>query len=360
MTQERISGKQGFAITVLFLLSNCYSVLFGMGAGRDVWLSYLVALALAMALSSVLTHSMKRCDESDFFSFLDHLLTRIGGSILSLLLALYTLFSSVTSLCLFGRFNQFTALSRTPSIILPLLIVLLGVWACRSGVEALGRMASLTLYFTGVVFLIFALFGFSEQKWETLLPILQHGPTPVLRGGLAVFLNQLGDLIFLTAILPHLSRQRSFKLGVLVGGVALTVIALVTLTTLGATETAAEFYPVFTVLSIRSIGRFVQHLEVLSSIAMTIFAFFRVALSLYFVAKAVAHVFHLPDYRASLLPIGLLLVSVTQMFYQTMIGLRTRLESDLALTLMTPILVLLPFALAVIAWTKHRSQPPLG
>lgn len=364
MTRELITNKQGAILTFLFLSSNCYSLLFASNTGRFVWLCYLLAGILATLIAYLLGSVMQYRGNSNFFDMISKLLSRPIGLLISLLLAVYAFLSTGTSLSFFGRFNQLTALSKTPTIILPLAVILLSVWACRAGIETIARIGNLTVYFAVFVFLIFALPGVRFLTFDTLLPLIPEKPFSVFRGSLTVFFNQLGDILLLTVLYPHLARPktrtRSIVFGVVTSGAALTVIALITVMTLGDLGILSDAYPVFTVLSIRSIGEFLQHLEILTSIAMTLFAFFRVSLSLYFISCAFKHLFHLHDHRAMLLPLGLLLATTTQLMYRNMLVLRERLESDLTIWILIPIHLLLPLLLFFITKIVSKNKHTLG
>ena len=356
---EKLKNKQGLYLTVLFFGSNCYSLLFAARHGAAVWLCYLLAWGLGIAAAYVLGTCMERTDGT-FFALLDSLLPRPLGRFFTGLLAVYTFLSACTSLSIFGQFNQLTALSKTPTLILPLAVILLGVFACRSGISAMGRMASLTVWFSAVVFVLFVCVGLGSASPALLLETDRFS----LQGGFTVFCNQLGDVLLLTAVYPYLARKRTRKrtmtIGMTLAGGMLFVISLVTVMTLGGRGVTDNTYPVFTVLSVRTVGQFVQHTELLTSVAMTVFAFFRVSLSLFFIAEALTRLFSLQNGRAPILPAGLLLASVTQLLYHGMPMLTARLESALSLWILIPIQIVLPALLCVICLLTKKSRTTLG
>ncbi len=354
MEIERIQNRQAVYLTVLFFSSNCYALLFAAKEGAAVWVSYLFAWLIAIAVAALLGSLMRR-SECSFFELLDTLLTRPVGRFFTSLLILYALLSVCTSLSIFGQFNQLTALSKTPTIILPLVIILIGAWACRSGVLAIARTASLTIWFAVFVFLLFVGLGFHNATPSLLLAFERVS----LRGGMTVFCNQLGDLFLLSVLYPHLTKKatgaRAITVGAVLCGGMLFVISAITVMALGGNGVIGDAYPVFTVFSIRTVGNFVQHLELLSSIAMTIFAFFRVSISFCFITQGLRHLFSLKDGRTPILPIGLILASLTQLLYHGMPMLMARLESNLSLWILIPIQILLPLALCVIARLKSLT-----
>ncbi|MBQ3055011.1 MAG: endospore germination permease [Oscillospiraceae bacterium] len=364
MKLERITNKQGCFLTLLFFSSNCYSLLFAAKYGASVWFCYLIASLISIAVVFLINTLMKYAENRTFFEFLDFLLPCPFGRMITALLMLYAFLSTCTSLSIFGQFNQLTALSKTPTIIIPLAVILLGVWACRSGIQTIGRMASLTILFAVAVFLLFSLLALDGLNPDLLRIPKENESGSFLRGGLIVFCNQLGDIILLTVLYPHFARRstrgRATMLGVVFAGGILFIISIITVMTLGGSGISGDAYPVFTVLSVRTIGGFIQHLELASSVAMTLFAFFRVSLSLYFITQAFRHLFSLDDGRAPILPIGLLLASMTQLLYHGMPMLMVRLESNLSLWILLSIQIICPFLLFVLALIKTKKIKTLG
>ncbi|MBE6915924.1 MAG: hypothetical protein E7471_04745 [Ruminococcaceae bacterium] len=361
MKLDAISPRSAFLLSFLFLTGNCYSLLFASGCGRFVWLCYLIAGLLATFVAFLLARAMHH--KHDFFETLETLFSRPLGKLITLILALYAFLSIATSLSIFGRFNQLTALSQTPTVILPTLIILIGIRSCRAGIGTIARVGSFTILFVFAVFLVFSLLGINFLSPDALLPLIPNEPLGLLRGALSVFTNQLGDLLLLTVLYPHLSEKKSSRaipLGVASTSLVLTVISLITVMTLGERGILSDSYPVFTVLSIRGVGNFIQHLEILSSVSMTLVIFFRVSLALYFIANALRHFLALPDYRAIVFPLGIFLAGITQVLYRDMLSLRTRLESDFSLAVALPLQVLLPVLIYLLSVAKRKNKHTLG
>lgn len=361
MKLDTISARSAFLLSFLFLTGNCYSLLFASDCGHFVWLCYLLAGILATVVAFLLARVMRK--QEDFFKTLETLFSHPLGKLITFILALYAFLSLATSLSIFGRFNQLTALSETPTIILPTIIILIGIRACRAGISAIARMGSFTILFVFAVFLVFSALGINFLSPKSLLPLISSDPVGIFRGALSVFTNQLGDLLLLTVLYPHLPCEkdsRAIPLGVAATALVLTIISLITVMTLGERGILSDSYPVFTVLSIRSIGNFIQHLEILSSVAMTLIIFFRVSLALYFIANAAGHLLALPDYRAIVFPLGIFLAGTTQVLYRDMLSLRTRLESSFSLMIALPLQILLPILLCLFSIAKRKNKHTLG
>lgn len=361
MGSERITNRQACILTILYVMTNSFSVMYGVSAGRDVWIAYILAAAASCLLWFLLSEVSDKYPGTDFFVLLRNVFGRPISWVITLLLALYAFSSIASSVADFGKFTQLTALSKTPQMIIPLFLLLLSAYVLRSGIEVLARCASLLTPFVVFVFIYFLLFGIGLVRGETLTPILANGILPVTRSALSVFVNHFGRNILLAALLHNIKkskkgRGRGILAGVIIGSGAVCLIALSTVATLGQSVTSSEFYPVFTVLSIRNVGGFIQHMEILTSIATAFFIFFRTAIGLYFLSRATAHLFCQKNFRAELIPLALLSISMTQLLYRNTMYLRKSVESNMSIALIVPLQFAIPVIFCAIAYFKKTRE----
>ena len=356
---EVITNRQGFTLLITFTMCNAYSMLFGTASGRDVWISHIVAGLLALLVWYAVTAQFEKHGHTSFFDMLDCAFGKIFGHIICGALLVYSLLSATTSLGIFSRFTQLTSLSKTPQIILPLLLLLLAAWALKSGIEVLARGAGLFFYFALLTFVYFVIFGIPLLDARNITPVFENGVLPTFKSALTVFTNQFGDLILLLAIYPKIkntkSRRKVQLAGLACAVIATSIIALFTVMTIGPEQVQSEFFPVFTTLSIRNVAGFVQHTEILTSIAMTFFVFIRQTVTLYFAANALAHLFHLSAHERLVTPLALLIASGTQLLYFNMMSLRSRIEGNLNLYILLPLQFLLPCIMCLILRAKEKK-----
>ena len=356
---ERISNRQACVLTVLYIMTNCFSVLYGVSAGRDLWISHIIAAAISCLLWWLISKACDSFPGCDFFTLLRRTLSRPVAWVITLLLTLFSITAIATSVAAFGKFTQLTALSNTPQIILPLLILLLAAYSLRSGIEVLARCASIIIPFIAFVFFYFLFFGAELVRPENLVPLLENGPLPILRASMSIFINQFGNTVLLLPLIGNISpeksrRSRGILWGMIIGSASMCLIALSTVATLGQAQTAAEFYPIYTALSVHNIGGFIQHMEILTSLASTFFVLFRAALGLNFLALSVKHLFGGTSARTHLIPLSLIIVSITQFLYGNTMVLRKSMESNISVLIAAPLQFILPTVVFSIAWFKFR------
>ena len=352
---ETISNKEGFTLVICFILCNCFSYLYG---GGD-WVSYIFASILAILIWWLLSSVMEKHGFKSFFEMLTFAFGKIPGKIIAFILMIYALLSSTTTITVFGKFTQMTSLPKTPQIILPLLILILAALSLRSGLRILSHGATLLFYFAILTLISFAVFSFPQLDVRNILPIADNGFLPILKNSLSVFTNQFGDIIILLCIYPHIKgnlRKKHLLWAVISACAIVSLIALFTIMILGREQTATEFFPVFTTLSIRGIGAYIQHMEILTSIALTFFVFIRQVINLYFVTLAVSHIFKTKSYKPYLIPSAIIVSVLTLILYPSIISLTYRVESDLNLYILLPLQLVLPTVLGAILVFKSKKE----
>lgn len=357
---ETITNKQSFAIIVSFMLCNAFSVLFGTDCGKNVWIAYALAAVLAVFIWHILSSLCERRNFNSFFEMLTFTFGRIGGVVLSSILALYALLSCTTSISLFGKFVQISSLPKTPLIVLPVILLVIATLSLKSGGTVFSRCSVLFFPFLIFTFVIFIFFGLPQLNFQNITPILENNVLPTLKSSLTVFTSQFGDALILFAIYPLIiknPKRKKISLGAIIAATALaSIIALFTILTLGEEQMKGEFFPVFTILSIRKVGAYIQHMEILTSVAMTFSVFIRQAVCLYFISLALSHVLKTESYKSHLIPPTLIIAAGTYILYRNIMSLKWRVESDLNIYILLPLQFVLPCLMALIFTLKRKKE----
>ena len=349
MKSDKITNAQGFMLASLMLMTNSYSVVYGAGADT-VW-----ANLLATAAAAVCAYLLARvCDfypEKSFYSVLQTLFGGFFGRVCALLLILLVLTSGVVSLVVFNRFVQLTALPRTPQIIIPLLLVLIAAMSFRSGLRSVAGSARLLFWFAAFVLVVFVAFGINLSKPRILLPVFSDIRGVFTAAG-EVFINRFGALLALMTVYTRMenrvSRRRVFVSAVTASGIVFSTIAFMTVSILGTVAMERDFYPAFTAMSVIEVGGFLQHPEILSSIVMTVCAFFKISVCILFADDMLSGMFCVSGKEGYAVPIGLICVSATQLIYRNAPALRRMTEWRTPAIFVLGFELLLPVALVLI------------
>ncbi len=329
MQTEKISKLSGCALAALVIMTNSYSVLPGMVSGSMTTMAHIIASLAAIFCILCIIFICEKHPDKAFFDALSLSTGKITAIIASVIFAIFAALTCIVSLTVFSRFVQVTALPRTPQIIIPLLIIITAALSLRRGLIAPSGAATLLIWFSVAVFFIFALFGIGSMDARMLIPDFSESEK-LLIGACEVFLNRFSSISAFAVIYPRIksdsSKKSSFLISVAAASAALTVISAICIATLGKTTAALDFYPVYTAMSVRGIGGFIQHTEILACIVMTQCLYFKCAVCLAFCEETLFGIFGSERGRGIAIPLALIFASLTQIIYRDISSLRGMVE----------------------------------
>lgn len=329
MQKGKISNKEGALICALAGLTNAFSVLPGAEAGRMVWVADIIATALAILCVFLLTGACDKYPEKTFFEVLTKVFGKVFGRVVGIILALFSLMTFVVSLTVFSRFVQITALPQTAQIVIPLLISVTSALSLSRGLYAPSGAAWLLFWFVAFVVVVSAAFGFSESSLR-LMTFKMPQPLKIISGAGEVFLNRFGEIFALMSVYTRMQGKNSRRKHILTAlfgvGLALSLISATTVFMLGENLSRADFYPVYTAVSLHSAGGFIQHIEIFACIAMTICIFFKGVLCILFSEDIIMESFSAKRVHGIAVPISLSAAAFTQIIYGSVSTLRGMLE----------------------------------
>jgi spore germination protein (amino acid permease) len=225
---ERINATQLGAIIVgaMLGLGPLMNTRFAASAaGRDAWISIMVAAGMIIMNAWLITRIVKWYPQQTLTQILSSVSGRwVGKMILSISVVLGLATCSVT-LWYTGHIMNTYILMFTPSAIISLMLLLLTVYTVWFDLRVLGRVA-IVIFFIAFPFKLFFFPPAVEMaNWYRLLPIAENGVGGIFYGTLMVLFSFAGYELFLT-FAPYLKRQNGMTTAMLssVGYVALMFI----------------------------------------------------------------------------------------------------------------------------------------
>lgn len=325
MPDRKIPNLLGSVIIVFTLMTNAYSVLPGSSAGGDIWISDIIATALATLFVFFLTLVCDRFHDETFYGVLEKTSGKAGAKIFAFLFFVITVTTATVSLTVFSRFVQQTALPLTPPYILPILITAVSAFAIRSGGRSISGSARFLSLFGIAVFFLFAIPGFFGVMPEVFLPFYESADKILPASG-EIFLNRFLGLVPLLAIYTRMentkTRKRHFITATALSGAAMTVISFVVVGGLGKNLASRDFYPTFTAMSSHGAFGFIRHTEIFASITMTVCIFFKCAVTLMFICDMTEGALNIKNGKRLAFPYALILGALTQVIYSDVSKLR--------------------------------------
>ncbi len=357
MKSEKISNGAGALLIALVTMTNAYSVMPG-ALGATTWVFYIAAIGLALFCAELLARACDRFPNESFYGVLTKSLGKTSGKLIAGLLTLLTLLTCVISLTVFSRFVQISALPQTPQIILPFLCIMVAALSASGGAESSVGAARLLFWFVAFVFVVFVAVSLPQVFPRLLLP--ENTSAKSFFGGAGeVFLNRFGAVPAFMAIYTRMSdkkTRRKYMLGGIGGaGCALAIISAITIATLGKTTSTTDFYPIYTAMSLHSVGGFIQHTEIFACVAMTLCLFFKGAVCLTFSGDMIDKIFGIERKHGVFLPLAFICAFSTQLIYRDISSLRTMLEWKNGAIYILLLNVIIPIVVFIAAIRKKKK-----
>jgi len=199
------------------------------------------------------------------FQYCEVILGKFLGKGLGLAYIMYLLVMDVLVLREFSDFINITTLPLTPRLWLLASIIALALYGAYQGLEVIARAVQFILGIYVVGFSITVLMALTNFDVARLLPVMEEGLLPIIRGSIAPS-SWYGEIFILATLFPFVDKSAELKKKGTIALVAITLFVTVdvimTLGVLGADLTSKIAVPFWTVARSIEIGEVLQRLEV--------------------------------------------------------------------------------------------------
>ncbi|GIM45010.1 germination protein [Collibacillus ludicampi] len=331
-------------------------------AGRDLWLSTILASLVGFLVVYVIDRLNKLYPEQTFFQYCEHILGVLPGKMLGLIYLSYFLYAEGIILREYAEFVIGSFLSQTPFLVVVGSLVFVCACAVRGGVEVVGRSAQLFVGLFILPFFLMVLLLLPDLHVRNMFPILAHGIMPTIKGA---FVSQswMGQIFLGAFFLPYVvDRANGKKWGMITVFFIMLNLLMANLTVLflfGQEVTSMLTYPVMDAARYVSLADFIEHLE---SIVMAVWVagvFVKVCVYYYALVLGTAQWIKLSDYRPLVLPFGFLMILFTFWIvpsHQKLGELITKVK----IFEVTLLFVVIPVLLLPVAVLRKRKQEKGG
>ncbi|MGF7033021.1 spore germination protein KB [Paenibacillus mucilaginosus] len=314
MKREQISVSQLSALMCMFIISSSTLLIptyLASQAKQDAWIAVTAGIALSCLLVPLYTKLSGTYPGMTLMQYSEIILGRLPGKAVGLLFWAYLLILTSGLLRQLGEMITTLTLPQTPIQAIHAVMVLLLVFSVRRGLEPVGRAAEIFLPWVLLFILCFLMFLAPEIEINHLLPVMEHGLPPIIKGTLTLIGIPYLDLVVFLMLLPHLRRPeksgKAFRFAMLSGGGIVLLFTLCSILVLGPHTTERSVYPLFQMAQKVNIGNFIQRIEVLVGGLWFISLFFKITVCLYACALCATQLFGLRGYREITYPLGLII-----------------------------------------------------
>ncbi|HYE09835.1 MAG TPA: endospore germination permease [Patescibacteria group bacterium] len=320
MNKEKISDIQGIKMVVLFIFGSTLVMGTGGEAERDMWISIVVALVLAIPLLMIYSRILSLFPGKDLFEILELNFGKFFGKLISIIFIWFAFHLGALVLRNFGEFISTVALPETPKIVPVIIFGLLCIWGAKAGIETLAKCAEYFIVFVMALIILFSLLVIPSMDMDNLLPIMGNGVGKAMSGVLSSLTFPFGETVVFMMVfsaLPH--KKSAYKVyipALIFGGLVVIFIAFRNVLVLGPATIKSVYFPSYSAISRVNIGNFLQRMEIAVTIVFILSGFIKITVCLLAATKGVARVLGFDDYRILVTPIGLLMVNLARVIYK--------------------------------------------
>ncbi|MFS0907215.1 endospore germination permease [Priestia aryabhattai] len=315
MEKAKLSVIQLFALMFIFELGTALVVSYGTNAGKDAWLSILLAMCGGIVLFYIFYFLFRQYPNLPFTGYIREIFGKYIGWIVGLLYCLHFLYICGRNVRELGDLLVSSTLSETPLLAINLTLVLVMCYVIHLGIEVVGRTAEV---FIVVLFLLGAAGNFfvlvsGDVDFHQIRPFLEHGWKPIFTTAFPhLLIFPFGEMIAFTMLLPYLNRpqlaKRVWLTSLISSGLILSWMFLLNTSVLGIDVMKRSVFPTLTAVGKVNLFDFIERLDAIVVFTLLITVFFKAAIYLYAAVIGIADLFKLKTYHQILFPIGTIVI----------------------------------------------------
>lgn len=320
--KSRISSVQLMLLLFMTEVGTIFVILpaiVAQEAGPDGWLSILApATVYGLAVVLACVNLAGYFPSQTLTEYLPRLAGRLPGKILAAAYAAF--FIHIASLVLNegARFIHVAFFRETPLVPIDLLLAAVAAYGVYLGIEVIARQNELVLPLFIFLSLLLVAFVIKDFHAVNLLPVLENGLGPVLKGSMAVA-GWRGQVVMILMLFPYLNQKKEALQSaagmVIMAAVMGSVLYITTIGVFGAPMVARMVFPVNELAAYVSIG-VLERLEILTVIAWMSGTAIKLAVFYHASCVAAANTLGLKSYRLMIIPVVLFTIVLSETLYE--------------------------------------------
>lgn len=310
----KISNRQFMFIIIVSIISVADLFLPSVVAaiaGRDAWLSVLVAAVETLVLAIILIKLGQRFSDKTLVDISKLVLGHWLGWIIAFgWITLYSIYTLIISLGQLAIIIKSSFMEFTPLWVFTVTLVVTAAYAVNQGIETIARVTELLLPLGIGLLVLVGLLVLPYVNFDYYLPVLEFGWAPVINGSFRLWAF-LGDAVLLLMIMPYLNQPERAMSTVLKATGMLVCFLMIGVFAIGmfnARETAAMAFPALEMVRRIQIGTFIHHLDAVIMAIWIAGVYVKIVVYYYISCIGYAQLFGIESYRSLIVPLGALVV----------------------------------------------------
>lgn len=319
--REDVSLRQGFILVFIFMTGGIMAVGGNLVAGRDGYLSAILACFLVVPLMIVYYKPFNIYENMNYFEIMVELYGEKLSKLVNFIVAVSVFFVACISMSRFTIFLKTVALDKTPIFIIGIFMSIACIYAVYAGFETLARFAEVIIYAI-IFFLVFSsVVAFGSLDYSNLTPMFESGIKPVVFGAYEVltapFMEGFALIVLLSQTRKRKDMQKMICISSVVSALVMAIVFLRNLLIIGFPAIESLYYPSYVAISLVTLGDFFQRQEVLVSITFLIADLIKIAVFVIYLSKYVNFQAKTKEYKNYAIAITLLVLSFSMTIFPT-------------------------------------------
>ncbi|USK75398.1 spore germination protein [Peribacillus frigoritolerans] len=218
--KDKITTPQAAVIVINFILGTGLLTLPRSSTEKvqtpDAWISVILGGVIAIIAGVIMVKLSQRFPEKTFYQYINDIVGKWVGGLLSLVVICYFLTTSSFQLRAMAEVLRYLLLEGTPNWAIMMIFMWVGLYLIIGGINPIARLFEIILPLTVILFLVVAFMSFKIFEIDNLRPVLGEGVIPVLKGVKTTALAFTGSEIMLVLI-PFMNSPKKAVKAVLVG-----------------------------------------------------------------------------------------------------------------------------------------------
>jgi spore germination protein KB len=314
MEEKRITSHQLFTLTALSTLGGSILVVsstVATVAKNDLWISALFTMVLGLVVVSVFVFLAGRHEGQTLIGINKTLFGKWLGLLISAGYVFYFFTTTYGIVWYIGSFGSHV-MHETPPIVISGLYVIGLIIAVCYGIETIGRASELLYSFCLVLFLLFIGLVLPKGRIDYIMPVLENGFVPVMKGGILlscfIVFNVITTLMVFPSVNDYLKGKKSIYKGFLWSNSVVFIAFLVSVLVLGSVVIARSSFPTILLAREISIGTVLTRLEYAISVIWTVSEFVIGVLYFYACIHGLSELLGLREPVRIAIPMGLIVL----------------------------------------------------
>lgn len=330
--QPTIHPRSFFIMTTMFTIGT--SILIspsGMAsiAKQDAWMASIVGVALNVLCALLYVALGDRYPRQTFVQYSRSALGAWAGTAVGLLFVLFLILLCSLMLGDVGVFITSQIIEETPTEVVKILYMAVIIFGLRLGLKVFSLAAEM-YFLLGMSLLVMLIVTLAyKYKFENLLPLMEFGIKPIIEGG--INFSSLQEMVVLLMIYPYVAGRRARKqglvFGTLLGGFALIVITASSVLVMGASLTAAQFFPAYLLARHVTLGQFFERLEGMMMFIWILTMYVKITITFFAATVGVSQLFGIRDERPLMWPLAIFVIVLALVCYPNVLYVHNMLAT---------------------------------